>query len=81
MSLKSINSFGPVFCVIKIKSYDEAIKLVNNSKYGLRGSIWTSDINKGKEIASQIETGAVFINNMTKSYPRLPLDGVKKIWL
>ena len=53
-------TFAPVFCVSKIKNIEEAISIANNSKYGLGGSVWTSDIEKGKYIASQINTGAVF---------------------
>ncbi|MBI65440.1 MAG: succinate-semialdehyde dehydrogenase [Candidatus Marinimicrobia bacterium] len=78
MDVFNCETFGPVFCVLKIKNIDEAIRLANNSDYGLGGSIWTSDIDKAKKIASQIETGAVFINDMTKSDPRLPFGGVKK---
>ena len=78
MDVFNCETFGPVFCVIKINNSKEAIKLANNSEYGLGGSVWTSDIEKGKEIASKIETGAVFINDMTKSDPRLPFGGVKK---
>jgi len=78
MEVFSCETFGPVFCVLKIKNANEAIRLANNSEYGLGGSIWTSNIDKAKKIASQIETGAVFINDMTKSDPRLPFGGVKK---
>ena len=78
MDVFNYETFGPVFCVIKINNSKEAIKLANNSEYGLGGSVWTSNIEKGKEIASKIETGAVFINDMTKSDPRLPFGGVKK---
>ena len=76
MSVFQHETFGPVFCVSKIKKIDDAIRIANNSKYGLGGSVWTSDIEKAKFIASQINTGAVFINDMTKSDPRLPFGGV-----
>ena len=78
MDVFTCETFGPVFCVSKISSAEEAIKIANNSEYGLGGSLWTKDIEKGKQIATQIETGAVFINDMTKSDPRLPFGGVKK---
>ena len=78
MSVFTCETFGPVFCVSKISNTEEAIKIANNSEYGLGGSLWTKDIEKGKQIATQIETGAVFINDMTKSDPRLPFGGVKK---
>ena len=78
MDVFTCETFGPVFCVSKISNTEEAIKIANNSEYGLGGSLWTKDIEKGKQIATQIETGAVFINDMTKSDPRLPFGGVKK---
>ena len=78
MDVFNCETFGPVFCIMKIKNVDEAIALANNSEYGLGGSIWTSDINMAKKIASKIDTGAIFINEMTKSDPRLPFGGVKK---
>ena len=78
MDVFKCETFGPVFCVSKISSAEEAIEIANNSEYGLGGSLWTKDIEKGKQIATQIETGAVFINDMTKSDPRLPFGGIKK---
>ena len=78
MDVFNYETFGPVFCVTRINSADEAIRLANNSDFGLGGSVWTSDTEKGKKIANKIETGAVFINDMTKSDPRLPFGGVKK---
>ena len=62
----------------KIKNINDAIKLANNSRYGLGGSLWTSNIKLAKEIVKQINTGAVFINDMTKSDPRLPFGGINK---
>ena len=78
MDVFTCETFGPVFCISKISSAEQAIKIANNSEYGLGGSIWTKNIEKGKQLATQIETGAVFINDMTKSDPRLPFGGVKK---
>ena len=78
MDVFTCETFGPVFCVSKISSAQEAIKIANSSEYGLGGSVWTKDIEKAKQIATQIETGAVFINDMTKSDPRLPFGGINK---
>jgi len=78
MDVFTCETFGPVFCVSKISTVEQAIKIANNSDYGLGGSVWTKNTEKGKQIATQIETGAVFINDMTKSDPRLPFGGVKK---
>lgn len=78
MDVFNYETFGPIFSVIKINNAEEAIEISNNSIYGLGGSVWTSDLKKGKKIASKIESGAVFINDMTKSDPRLPFGGIKK---
>ena len=69
--------FGPVFSIISVSGIEEAISISNDSKYGLGGSVWTEDSKAGIEIAKKIETGAVFINGLVKSDPRLPFGGVK----
>ena len=71
-------TFGPLAVVITAKDEAEAIALANNSQYGLGGSIWTKDIDKGIALARKINTGAVFINSLVKSDPRLPFGGIKK---
>ncbi len=71
-------TFGPVFCITKIKDVDDAIRLANKSDYGLGGSLWTSNIDLAKKLVRLINTGAVFINDMTKSDPRLPFGGINK---
>jgi succinate-semialdehyde dehydrogenase/glutarate-semialdehyde dehydrogenase len=71
-------TFGPVAAVVRVKDADEAVAVANNSRYGLGGSLWTQDLEKGKGLAARIETGSVFINGMTKSDPRLPFCGIKK---
>jgi succinate-semialdehyde dehydrogenase / glutarate-semialdehyde dehydrogenase len=71
-------TFGPMAAVIEAKDESEAIQFANDSRYGLGGSIWTRDIEKGIAIAKQIETGAVFVNALVKSDPRLPFGGIKK---
>ena len=78
MSVFKEETFGPVLCVSKIKNIDDAIALANKSEYGLGGSVWTSDIDLAKKITSKINTGAIFINEMTKSDPRLPFGGINK---
>lgn len=70
--------FGPVLPVIPVKDVAEAVKIANDSPYGLGGSIFSADIDRAKDMARQIESGAVFINSVTKSDPRLPFGGVKK---
>jgi len=71
-------TFGPVTAVITVKDTEEAIEVANDSPFGLGGSVWTRDIAKGEAVARQIETGAMFVNGLTKSDPRLPFGGVKR---
>lgn len=69
--------FGPVASVFKVKDEEEAILIANDSPYGLGGCVWTQDIEKGKRMVRQVESGAVYINKMTASHPALPFGGVK----
>ena len=70
-------TFGPVAAIIRAKDNDDAIKIANDSAFGLGASLWTTNINLAKEYAHKIESGSVFINGMVKSDPRLPFGGVK----
>ena len=69
--------FGPVASVYVVESEAEAIRLANDSSYGLGGSIYTADIERAKQIAEQIDTGMVFINQPTNSQAELPFGGTK----
>ena len=71
-------AFGPLASVITVANEAEAIALANSSRYGLGGSIWTKDVEKGIALARNINSGAVFINSLVKSDPRLPFGGIKK---
>ena len=70
--------FGPVWTVIKANSTEHAIELANNTVYGLGASIWTADEKAGEELAPQLQSGNVFINDIVKSDARLPFGGVKR---
>ncbi len=70
--------FGPVASVIVVADADEAIRVANDTGFGLGASIWTQNMEKAKVMAGKIETGAVFINAMVKSDPRLPFGGIKR---
>ncbi|HEY7414399.1 MAG TPA: NAD-dependent succinate-semialdehyde dehydrogenase [Ktedonobacteraceae bacterium] len=70
-------TFGPAAAVIHAHDTDHAIELANSSQYGLGGNLWTRDIEKARQIASHLASGAVFINGMTTSDPRLPFGGIK----
>lgn len=70
--------FGPVASVIKVKDEDEAIKVANDTSFGLGGAVFTQDINKALDIArTKIDTGNMAINGFVKSNPALPFGGVK----
>lgn len=69
--------FGPVALFFKVKDEAEAIALANNSPFGLGGSVFTKDIERGKRIANQIDTGMVFINHPTWTQADLPFGGTK----
>jgi succinate-semialdehyde dehydrogenase/glutarate-semialdehyde dehydrogenase len=69
--------FGPVALFFRVANEEEAIALANDSKYGLGGSVFTSDIARGKRVASRIETGMVFVNHPTWTAPELPFGGIK----
>jgi len=69
--------FGPVALFFRVANEDEAIALANDSKYGLGGSVFTADIERGKRVAARIETGMVFVNHPTWTSPELPFGGIK----
>ena len=69
--------FGPVALFFKVADEKAAIALANDSPFGLGGSVFTQDIERGKRVARQIDTGMVFINSALESSPELPFGGVK----
>ncbi len=71
-------TFGPVSVVIKAKDPEDAIRIANDTIYGLGASLWTQNIPLAEKLAAKLEAGAVFINGMTKSDPRLPFGGTKQ---
>jgi succinate-semialdehyde dehydrogenase/glutarate-semialdehyde dehydrogenase len=70
--------FGPVFQFITAKNENQAVELANRSRYGLGASVWTSDSEKARKLAYELQTGNVFVNAMVRSDPRLPFGGVKQ---
>jgi succinate-semialdehyde dehydrogenase/glutarate-semialdehyde dehydrogenase len=69
--------FGPVALFFRVKDEDAAIALANDSDFGLGGSVFTKDIARGKRVASRVETGMMFINNISWSDAELPFGGIK----
>jgi succinate-semialdehyde dehydrogenase/glutarate-semialdehyde dehydrogenase len=71
-------TFGPVAAIVRAGSEHDAIRLANQTVYGLAASLWTRDLDRAQALARRIEAGAVFINGMTASDPRLPFGGIKR---
>ena len=69
--------FGPVALFFRVKDEDAAVALANDSDFGLGGSVFTSDIARGRRVASRVETGMMFINNISWSDAELPFGGIK----
>lgn len=69
--------FGPAAAVFRVAGEEEALALANDTRFGLGSSVWTRDPERALRFSARIEAGAVFVNGMTKSDPRLPFGGVK----
>jgi succinate-semialdehyde dehydrogenase / glutarate-semialdehyde dehydrogenase len=69
--------FGPVALFFRVKDEDAAVALANDSDFGLGGSVFTKDLARGKRVASRVETGMMFINNISWSDAELPFGGIK----
>jgi succinate-semialdehyde dehydrogenase/glutarate-semialdehyde dehydrogenase len=70
--------FGPVALVLSAQDADDAVRLANDSRFGLGAAVWTQDVAKAEAMARQLESGAVFINSLVKSMNELPFGGIKK---
>ena len=70
--------FGPVAIVIRARDEADALRIANDSPFGLGGSVWTRDSKRGENFARQLQSGACFVNGMVKSDPRLPFGGTKR---
>ncbi len=69
--------FGPVAIIIRAASEEDALRIANETRYGLGSSIWSKDAARAEQLAAYIQAGCTFINGMVKSDPRLPFGGVK----
>jgi acyl-CoA reductase-like NAD-dependent aldehyde dehydrogenase len=70
--------FGPAAAVVRASDREQALSLANASSFGLGSSLWTHDVDAAQAFAARVEAGAVFINGMVASDPRLPFGGVKR---
>ena len=77
MRLYAEEAFGPVASVYRVPDLETAIALANDSEFGLGSNIWTDDEDERAQFVRDVESGMVFINGMTTSYPDLPFGGVK----
>jgi len=78
MPVYNEETFGPVAAVIRVKDEEQALRVANDSDFGLGSAIWTKDVDRGRRLAERVEAGLVFINGMVASDARLPFGGVKR---
>jgi succinate-semialdehyde dehydrogenase/glutarate-semialdehyde dehydrogenase len=78
MPVYSEETFGPVAAVIRVRDAEEALRVANDSEFGLGSAIWTADVKRGRMLAERVEAGLVFVNGMVASDARLPFGGVKR---
>jgi succinate-semialdehyde dehydrogenase/glutarate-semialdehyde dehydrogenase len=69
--------FGPVAAIVRVANEAEAVAMANVSRYGLGGSVWSQNVSRAEQLALRLQCGAVFVNGLVKSDPRLPFGGVK----
>ena len=79
MDIMVLETFGPVLCIQKVDSEEQALALANDSEFGLNGNVWTQDKEKGLRMATAIDTGSCSVNDMAMSYgiPAAPFGGKK----
>ena len=78
MPVMAEETFGPVAAVVAFGTDDEAVRLANATPFGLGASVWSADVDHALAVGARIESGALFVNAVTASDPRLPFGGVKQ---
>jgi succinate-semialdehyde dehydrogenase len=71
-------TFGPVAAITVADDVSEAVMIANDSDYGLSAALWTSNLDNSEMVARSIDTGAVFVNGISVSDPRIPIGGIKR---
>jgi aldehyde dehydrogenase (NAD+) len=70
--------FGPVLCLIAYDGEDDAVRIANDSPFGLSGAVWTGDVARGLRVARQVRTGSIAINGFFPPFPYVPFGGFKE---
>ncbi len=71
-------TFGPAAAIVRAADADEAIELANRTAFGLGASLWTADLDRARGLVRRIDAGAVFVNAVVASDPRVPFGGIKQ---
>jgi succinate-semialdehyde dehydrogenase/glutarate-semialdehyde dehydrogenase len=78
MTVAREETFGPVAAVIRARDEDHAIELANDTAFGLGASVWTRDVERGQRVGRRVQSGALFVNAVVASDPRVPFGGTKR---
>jgi aldehyde dehydrogenase (NAD+) len=70
--------FGPVLCVIPYADEDDAVRIANDSRYGLAGGVWSGDAARALDVARRLRTGSVAVNGSYPPFPLVPFGGFKE---
>ena len=77
LALVMEEAFGPVATLYKVADREEAVRIANQTTFGLSSAVWTADADEERWFVGALDAGAVFVNGMTVSYPELPFGGIK----
>lgn len=78
MTVACQETFGPAAAILRVRDADEAVRIANGTPFGLGAALWTTDLDRAARLTRHIEAGAVFVNGMVASDPRLPFGGTKE---
>ncbi len=78
MTAAKEETFGPAAAILRVADATEAVRVANGTPFGLGAALWTADLDRARQLTRQIDAGAVFVNGMVASDPRLPFGGTKE---